>query len=126
MYADICVFVIVSLVLMLCPSLSFFCLHTDILIVSSDVLSSLFSLDLRWLPVLVRSESIMKSTLTADLHQSSLMASRNLSVYCAKFKVLGNDSTRPSKLKHHLQIIHPHYAKKDPDFLRRHKSSLGK
>ncbi len=42
------------------------------------------------------------------------------------FKVLENDSMRPSKLKHHLQTIHPHYAEKDPDFFRRHKSSLGK
>ncbi len=42
------------------------------------------------------------------------------------FKVLGNDSMRPSKLKHHLQTIHPHYAEKDPDFFRCHKSSLGK
>ncbi len=42
------------------------------------------------------------------------------------FKVLGNDSVRPSKLKDHLQAIHPHYAEKGPDFFRRHKSSLGK
>ncbi len=42
------------------------------------------------------------------------------------FKVLGNDSMRPSKLKHHLQTIHPHYAEKDPDFFKCHKSSLGK
>ncbi len=42
------------------------------------------------------------------------------------FKVLGNDSMRPSKLKHHFQTIHPHYAEKDPDFFRHHKSSLGK
>ncbi len=42
------------------------------------------------------------------------------------FKVLGNDTMRPSKLKHHLQTIHPHYAEKDLDFFRRHKSSLGK
>ncbi len=42
------------------------------------------------------------------------------------FKVLGNDSMRPSKLKHHLQTIHPHYAEKDPGFFRRHKSILGK
>ncbi len=42
------------------------------------------------------------------------------------FKVLGNDSMRPSKLKHNLQTIHPHYAEKDPDFFRHHKSSLGK
>ncbi len=42
------------------------------------------------------------------------------------FIVLGNNSMRPSKLKHHLQTIHPYYAEKDPDFLRRHKSSLGK
>ncbi len=40
--------------------------------------------------------------------------------------MLGNDSIRPSKLKLHLQTIHPHYAKKDPDFFRRRKSSLGK
>ncbi len=33
---------------------------------------------------------------------------------------------RPSKLKHHLQTIHPHYAEKDPNFFRCHKSSLGK
>lgn len=38
------------------------------------------------------------------------------------FKVLGNDSMRPSKLKHHLQTIHPHYAEKDPDFFRRSSS----
>lgn len=37
------------------------------------------------------------------------------------FKVLGNDSMRPSKLKHYSQ-----YAEKDPDFFRRHRSSLGK
>ncbi len=42
------------------------------------------------------------------------------------FKVLGNDSMRPSKLKHHLQTIHPHYAEKDLSFFRHHKSSLGK
>ncbi len=42
------------------------------------------------------------------------------------FKVLGNDSMRSSELKHHLQTIHPHYAEKDPDFFRRHKSGLGK
>ncbi len=42
------------------------------------------------------------------------------------FKVLDNDSMKPSKLKHHLQTTHPHYAEKDPDFSRRHKSSLGK
>ncbi len=42
------------------------------------------------------------------------------------FKELGNDSMRPSKLKHHLQTIHPRYAEKDPDYFRRHKSSLGK
>ncbi len=47
MYANICVFVILSLAVVFCPSLSFFCLHTDKLNVSSDVLSSLFSLDLR-------------------------------------------------------------------------------
>ncbi len=83
MYVDICVFVILLLVLVFCPSLSFFCLHADILSVSSDILSSLFSLDLRWLLVLLRSGSTVKSTLTTDLHQSSLMASRNLSVYFA-------------------------------------------
>ncbi len=42
------------------------------------------------------------------------------------FKVLGNDSLRPSKLKHHLQTIHPHYAEKDPDFFRSHISSFRK
>ncbi len=42
------------------------------------------------------------------------------------FKVLGKDSMRPSKLKHHLQTTHPHYAEKGPNFFRRHKSSLGK
>ncbi|XP_068243748.1 SCAN domain-containing protein 3-like [Palaemon carinicauda] len=40
------------------------------------------------------------------------------------FKVLGNDSMRPSKLKHHLLTIHPQYAEKDPDFFRCHESSL--
>ncbi len=83
MYANICVFVILSLVTVFCPSLSYLCLHTDILNVTSDALSSLFSLDLRWLLVLLRSGSTVKSTLTTDLHKSSLMASRNLSVYCA-------------------------------------------
>ncbi len=29
-------------------------------------------------------------------------------------------------MKHHLQTIHLYYAEKDPDFFRRHKSSLGK
>ncbi len=33
---------------------------------------------------------------------------------------------KPSNLKHHLQTVHPHYAEKDPDFFRHHKSSLGK
>ncbi len=42
------------------------------------------------------------------------------------FKVLGNDSMRPSMLKHHLLTIHPQYAEKDTDFFRRHESSLGK
>ncbi len=42
------------------------------------------------------------------------------------FKVLGNGFMRPSKLKHHLLTIHPQYAEKDPDFFRRHESSLGK
>ncbi len=42
------------------------------------------------------------------------------------FTVLGNDSMRPSKLKHHLQTIHPQYAEKDPEFSRRHESSLEK
>ncbi len=42
------------------------------------------------------------------------------------FKVLGNDFMRPSKLKHHLQTIHPHYAEKDPGSFSRYKSSLGK
>ncbi len=62
------VFVILSLVLASCHSLSFSCLHTDILNVSSDVMSSLFSLDLRRLLVLLRSGSTVKSTLTTDLH----------------------------------------------------------
>ncbi|XP_042209700.1 zinc finger BED domain-containing protein 5-like [Homarus americanus] len=42
------------------------------------------------------------------------------------FKVLGNDSMRPSKLKHHLMTIHPQYAERDTDFFRRHERSLGK
>ncbi len=82
MYADIYVFVILSLILVFCP-LSFFCLHTYILNVSSGVLSSLFSLDLPWLLVLLRNGNTVKSTLTTDLHKSSLMASRNLSAYWA-------------------------------------------
>ncbi|KAG7169788.1 Zinc finger BED domain-containing protein 5-like 20, partial [Homarus americanus] len=57
----------------------------------------------------------MMNTLTTDLHQSSLMASRNL--------VVGNDSMRPSKLKHHLMTIHPQYAERDPDFFKRHERS---
>ncbi|KAG7166379.1 Zinc finger BED domain-containing protein 5-like 14 [Homarus americanus] len=28
------------------------------------------------------------------------------------FKVVGNDSMRPSKLKHHLMTIHPQYAER--------------
>ncbi|XP_042204282.1 zinc finger BED domain-containing protein 5-like [Homarus americanus] len=42
------------------------------------------------------------------------------------FKVLGNDSMRPSKLKYHLTTIHPQYAERDPDFFKRHERSLGK
>ncbi|XP_042213516.1 protein ZBED8-like [Homarus americanus] len=42
------------------------------------------------------------------------------------FKVLGNDSMRPSKLNHHLTIIHTQYAERDPDFFKRHERSLGK
>ncbi len=42
------------------------------------------------------------------------------------FKVLGNDSMKPVKLKRHLETIHPHDAEKDPYFFRRHKSSLRK
>lgn len=42
------------------------------------------------------------------------------------FKVLGNDSMRPSKLKHHLLTIHPQYAERDPDFFRHHERSLEK
>ncbi|XP_042228601.1 zinc finger BED domain-containing protein 5-like [Homarus americanus] len=42
------------------------------------------------------------------------------------FKVLGNDSMRPGKLKHHLTTIHPQYAERDPDFFKRHERSLGK
>ncbi len=124
-YADICVFVILSLVLVFCSSLSFFCLHTDILSVSSDVLSSLVSLDWRWLLVLLRSGSTVKSTSTTDLHQSSLMASRNLSVYCA-LKCWGTILWGLVSWNTIFQTIHPHYAEKDPDFFRCHKSSLGK
>ncbi|XP_042228630.1 zinc finger BED domain-containing protein 5-like [Homarus americanus] len=42
------------------------------------------------------------------------------------FKVLGNDSMRPSKVKHHLMTIHPQYAQRDTDFFRRHERSLEK
>ncbi len=42
------------------------------------------------------------------------------------FKVLGNDSMRPNKLKHHLYAIHQYYAEKDPGFFRRHKNSSRK
>ncbi|XP_042228307.1 zinc finger BED domain-containing protein 5-like [Homarus americanus] len=41
------------------------------------------------------------------------------------FKVLGNDSMRPSKLKHHLTTIHPQFAERYPDFFKRHERSLG-
>ncbi len=55
---------------------------------------------------------------------TSILADGIKKPQCALFfKVLGNDSMRPSKLKHHLQTIHPHYAEKDPDFFRCHKSS---
>ncbi|XP_042207877.1 SCAN domain-containing protein 3-like [Homarus americanus] len=42
------------------------------------------------------------------------------------FKLLGYDSMRPRKLKHHLTTIHPQFAKRDPNFFKRHKRSLGK
>ncbi|XP_042213601.1 zinc finger BED domain-containing protein 5-like [Homarus americanus] len=42
------------------------------------------------------------------------------------FKVLGNDSMRPSKLKHHLTTIHPQFTERYPDFFKRHELSLGK
>ncbi len=100
MYAGICVFVILSLALVFCPSLSFFCLHTDILTVSSDVLFSLFSLDLRWPLVLLRSGSTVKSTFNYGF--TSILADGIEKPQCVLFfKVLGNDSMRPSKLKHH-------------------------
>ncbi|KAG7175940.1 SCAN domain-containing protein 3-like 20, partial [Homarus americanus] len=41
-----------------------------------------------------------------------------------RFKVLGNNSMRPSKLKHHLMTIHPQYAERDTDFFRRHERNI--
>ncbi|XP_042227367.1 zinc finger BED domain-containing protein 5-like [Homarus americanus] len=42
------------------------------------------------------------------------------------FKVLGNDSMRPSKLKHHLTTLHHQCAQRDTDFFKSHERSLGK
>ena len=39
-------------------------------------------------------------------------------------KVLGNDSLRPSKLKHHLEKTHPEHSAKDVNFFKRHEYSL--
>ncbi|XP_067930626.1 protein FAM200C-like [Watersipora subatra] len=39
-------------------------------------------------------------------------------------KVLGNDSMRPNKLKHHLSSVHPQHTAKDQNFFERHGKQL--
>ncbi|KAG7156439.1 Zinc finger BED domain-containing protein 5-like 8, partial [Homarus americanus] len=56
---------------------------------------------------------------------TSILADPNEKPQCVLcFKVLGNDSMRPSKLKHHLTTIHPQYAERDPDFFKRHERNI--